>query len=215
MYKKNLNTLHRFKKTGFTLIEMIVALTILSIIMLSIFVVYSNFINLNKKLELSRILQENSRNIIESIAYEIREKGIDYSAYSLPGFETIDYNGIGNKQLYIKNTGASPIIYCMMKKGVTGVCESSCVTSPELCYLGKKDSNIELNDERVNIKNLNFFISGKPNSSITNIDKEGKVTIIFDLGIANGKGLNSNLLKASEIHIQTTISAKLYKNMTN
>jgi len=52
---------------------MIVAITILSIIMLSVFVVYSNIININKKLELSRILQENSRNITESLATEIRE----------------------------------------------------------------------------------------------------------------------------------------------
>jgi prepilin-type N-terminal cleavage/methylation domain-containing protein len=61
-------------KKAFTLIELILAITILSIIMLSIFVIYANIIESNKKLELSRILQENARNITETIAREVREK---------------------------------------------------------------------------------------------------------------------------------------------
>jgi len=199
----------------FTLIELIVAITLLSIIMLSIFVIYTNILNINKRLELSRVLQENSRNIMESLATEIREKWVDYSVYWEAWFESLDYSWNWNWQLYIKSSSGSPTIYCMMKRWTAWVCESSCVTNTKQCYLWKKDSNIELNDERVEIKNLRFYISWKPNSSITNIDKEWKVTIIFDLKIADGKWLSKDLLKSSELHLQTTISTKLYKNMSN
>gem|GEM_PF-3026757 len=82
---------------------MIVSVTILAIIMLSIFVIYRNIIFINKKLELDRIIQQNSRNIIESLATEIREKGIDYEYYSNLT-EKLDYSGSGNTILAIANS---------------------------------------------------------------------------------------------------------------
>jgi prepilin-type N-terminal cleavage/methylation domain-containing protein len=66
---------YNFKfKHAFTLIELIIAITILSIILISIFSVYSNIINANNKVKVSRILQENTKNIVENIATAIREK---------------------------------------------------------------------------------------------------------------------------------------------
>lgn len=64
------------KKTSvaFTLIELVVSVTILSVIMLSVFVIYSNLIQVNKRLEDMRIVQENIRNITEKIATDVREK---------------------------------------------------------------------------------------------------------------------------------------------
>jgi len=59
---------------AFTLIELIVSITILSVIMLSVFVIYSNFIQVNRRLEGMRIVQENIRNITEKIATDVREK---------------------------------------------------------------------------------------------------------------------------------------------
>lgn len=59
---------------GFTLIELVVAITILSVIMLSVFTIYSNIIQINKRLEVMRVVQENVRNITEQMASDIREK---------------------------------------------------------------------------------------------------------------------------------------------
>lgn len=59
---------------GFTLIELVVAITILSVIMLSVFTIYSNIIQINKRLEVMRVVQENIRNITEQMASDIREK---------------------------------------------------------------------------------------------------------------------------------------------
>ncbi|MFZ4460984.1 MAG: PulJ/GspJ family protein [Patescibacteria group bacterium] len=70
------------QKHGFTLIEIIIAVTILSFIMVSVFGIYSNIIALNKRLAVSRSLQENARNITEIIAKDIRENGIAFSCYN-------------------------------------------------------------------------------------------------------------------------------------
>ncbi len=67
---------------GFTLIEIIVAMTILSIVLVSVFEIYSNIIVMSKRLELSRGLQQNARTIVETIAKDIRDGGIAFECYS-------------------------------------------------------------------------------------------------------------------------------------
>lgn len=59
---------------AFTLIELIVSITILSVILLSVFEIYNNILQVNKRLEVMRVVQENVRNITEQIASDIREK---------------------------------------------------------------------------------------------------------------------------------------------
>lgn len=69
-------------RLGFTLIEIIVSLTILSIVLISVFQIYSNIIVMSKRLELGRSLQQNARSIVETIARDVREGGIAFECYS-------------------------------------------------------------------------------------------------------------------------------------
>ncbi|MDD2487601.1 MAG: type II secretion system protein [Candidatus Gracilibacteria bacterium] len=188
-------------RSGFTLVELVVATTILSIIMLSIFSIYFNIVDTNKKLELARVLQENSRNITENIAKDIREKGIDYGFYTSLT-EELNYSGSGNTILAIKG----PQFYCLMDS--SNVCKSDCEGNRE-CFIGKSGGK-RISDERVIINKLRFFISGT-NDDVTNLSREGKVTLVFELGIMPGKGLNADLAKTTKLNIQTTISEKIYK----
>ena len=79
-------------REAFTLIELVVAVTILSIIMLSVFVIYSNLINVNRKLEQTRILQEQTRLITETIASDVRNSGIDFANSSVDKLSTKSNN---------------------------------------------------------------------------------------------------------------------------
>jgi prepilin-type N-terminal cleavage/methylation domain-containing protein len=90
--------------SGFTLIELIVAITIFAIIMVSIFAIYVNIVSTNKKLELTRALQDNVRLITETIAADVRERGIDFASYSSMGAAGygLDYAGAGNAILAVK-----------------------------------------------------------------------------------------------------------------
>jgi prepilin-type N-terminal cleavage/methylation domain-containing protein len=60
------------KKTAFTLIEILVSLTILSIIMVSVLFIFMNSTNLSAKSEINRVMQENIKNVIETISEDIR-----------------------------------------------------------------------------------------------------------------------------------------------
>lgn len=189
---------------GFTLVELMVSVTILSVIMLSVFVVYSQIIKTNKKLELSRILQENAKNITETLASEIRNKWVDYRYYN-SSTEILDYSWSGNTILAIN--GNNP--YCLKKEW--NFCDNSCNNNTAGCYLGKLNEDVVINDDRVNINNLRFFIDGKPKDELTNNDRSGKITILFDLSIADMKWISGELAKDTKIKIQTTINEKMYK----
>lgn len=101
------------RKSAFTLIELLVAISILSIIMVSVFEVYSNILSLNKRLELDRILQENSRLITETVAKDIRSNGVNFAYYD--GSESskrLDYSGSGASVLQI---AGGPKYYLMQQ----------------------------------------------------------------------------------------------------
>ncbi len=191
-------------KNWFTLIELIIAVTIVSIIMLSILFIYTNIVEANKKLQLQRVLQENTKNTIESIASEIRNNWINYDFYNTTT-ETLDYSWNWNKILSIKWVWE----YCMMKTST--FCDSSCYTDPRWCFLWRLNTDIRLNDDNVEISNLRFFISWKNSSEITNLDKQWKATIIFDIRVAPQKWLKQVLIDSTKMHIETTISEMYYK----
>jgi prepilin-type N-terminal cleavage/methylation domain-containing protein len=58
-------------KLGFTLIEVIVSISILSIIMISIFAIFNLSADLNNKIDISRSMQENIKNIRQIISEDI------------------------------------------------------------------------------------------------------------------------------------------------
>lgn len=205
------------KKTSvaFTLIELVVSVTILSVIMLSVFVIYSNLIQVNKRLEDMRIVQENIRNITEKIATDVREKWIDFSYYNgSSSLKTNNYTGSGNSILAIQGGNK----YYPMKDGLVGwpiLCSEADQKDIKMqCYMGIEDifnTRKALSDNRVSVENIRFFISGNPSTSITNLAQEGKVTIILSLRISNSAGIHSEIAKNTHMSIETTISEKIYK----
>lgn len=160
-------------KQAFTLIELIVAITILAVILLSVFMIYSNILNINKRLELSRMIHENTRRITETLAQDVREKGIDFEYYDgSNNFKTLDYNGSGALVLAI-NGGRK--YYLMKESTVSG--EISYCTEAERkapatkCFLGLDNGAIKarISDHSVAIDDLHLFISGKGSKGITNL----------------------------------------------
>jgi prepilin-type N-terminal cleavage/methylation domain-containing protein len=63
--------------SAFTLVEVIVSMTILGIIMVSVMVVFISGSNTANKIDIQRGLQENVKNIVETIAEDIRKNGIN------------------------------------------------------------------------------------------------------------------------------------------
>lgn len=211
---------YKFKASAaFTLIELVVAITILSVIMLSVFMVYSNLIQINKRLEAMRIIQENIRNITEQMASDIREKWIDFSFYNgSPWHESNNYTGSGNTVLAIKWGNK---YYAMTKNNLGTIvqCDTTDIKNPLIhCYIGKEDNLNQrkaISDDRVRIENLHFFLSGNTGESLTNLSQEWKATITLSLGIENKVWMSSEIVKSTHMLIETTISEKVYKQNSN
>jgi prepilin-type N-terminal cleavage/methylation domain-containing protein len=58
---------------AFTLIEVIVAVTILSIILISVMSIYITSTDINLKTDITRALQQNVKSVVEVIAEDIRK----------------------------------------------------------------------------------------------------------------------------------------------
>ena len=96
--------MHTRSRHGFTLIELIIAIAILGVISIALFQVYAHVIRTNRQLEMTAVLQENVKNITDTLSKELRNSHIDEAATS----ETI---------LSLTN-GAS---YYSMSTNITGI----------------------------------------------------------------------------------------------
>lgn len=70
--KYNIST----SNAGFTMIELLISITIFALIMVSVFVVFIFNINLNNRTDISRAMQENVKNIVEILSEDIRQHSI-------------------------------------------------------------------------------------------------------------------------------------------
>lgn len=224
---------------GFTLVEVIVAMSILSIVLVSIFQVYSNIIVMSKRLELGRGLQQNARTIVETIAKDVREGGIAFECYapssSSPsgcngGPHPTDYFGSGASILIVRApTGTCVtdqecyIQYYLAKPTATlgdVPCSDVDAGEPGLCHITRRvvhagadvGERLRLSDPLTNISRLRFYLSGVSAEGFTSqSDQEGKVTLLFTLSLAPRQGLDSEAAEKLVIPIQTTITQKLYQ----
>jgi len=58
------------------LIELIVAITIFALIMVSVISVFIFSSSLSQKIEINRVMQENIKNVVETIAEDVRQNKI-------------------------------------------------------------------------------------------------------------------------------------------
>lgn len=71
----------RFKKSGFSLIELLVAMVISGIVLVSVLTSFWLFIQTHQKAELNRELQRETRFALSRIADKTRNYAIDYEQY--------------------------------------------------------------------------------------------------------------------------------------
>lgn len=68
------------RRSGFTLVEMLITITIFSILMSSVFIIYRESVFANRSLDATRALQVASRDITDRIAKDIRDYGLEVIA---------------------------------------------------------------------------------------------------------------------------------------
>ncbi|NDK08731.1 prepilin-type N-terminal cleavage/methylation domain-containing protein [Candidatus Gracilibacteria bacterium] len=188
------------KISGFTLVEVIVALTILSLIMISVMFIFINSSQLSAKIDINRVLQENSKNILETISEDVKKNGISKCGGGITvGCISSNFLSSGNELRVGSNH------YYIAKKsenlGEYIKVDDMTYCSKNQCFLMK--NGVILSNSYVTIHRMFFNII---NEHIP------KLQINMIIRPATGKGVNSNLINNNELNIQTTISENYFKN---
>lgn len=203
------NTSYRnIQKTAFTLVEVLITITILALIFTSVMSVFIYYSTLWAKVEANRLLQSNIKNIIEHISKDIQSNGINISKYTISWMYGSDIGKlyVWDNEYYLVQDASfddswlwSAIPFNQYEDACYPV-ETN--TEAKKCVLMKNQNGekIILSNSWVSFKNLYFHVSE---------DYIPKVTINFDVWIAPWKWLQEGLIKESNIQIQTTISEKL------
>ena len=210
----------------FTLVELVLAMTIFAVMSTAIISIYIQTMALSYRLKASRYLSESAREITEKISEDVRENWLTgatlisaYIPWSIPSYaDGVEVLGIGNgdkkyvygiKELIGSNWTINP-------------CDNPRKSNPkEHCGLylligtsnqsyqeayNLVDSFIPLDSKkRVKIQDLRFFISWD------GIHTERKVTIVFTLALMPRIGVPNLSVENSTLSIQTTITARSFQ----
>ena len=65
-----------FHSPAFTLVEVLITITIFSMIMISVIQIFIHTTQVSQKVDLNRMMQENIKNVVEIIAEDIRKQSM-------------------------------------------------------------------------------------------------------------------------------------------
>ncbi len=220
-------TLSRTSRGGFTLIELMIAMTIFVMMSVMIMSVYINTTNTSRKLNATRHLTETARQITERFAQDVRERGIadgwtiwfdsNYPQWKSYGYiwSWSEFLSILGKWIYVY--GKKTDIW--MVPCIDSVAEQAKTDNKIHCGLyfvspwdnwvnwyNLVDSFIpEETRKRVKIQDLKFYISGWEFTT-------KKVTLVMTLILMPRVGVPASMVENTKLQIQTTISERGWKN---
>jgi len=192
------------QRSWFTLIEIIVSMTILSSIMVSVITIYISSADVALKTDINRMMQENIKNAVAHIAEDVRKNWVLWvnsdplGSCELPSSSSI-YN-TWDKLCIVWDTE-----YYLAKRGASSWTRISnmdeCDELSEHCVLMKYDwtERQPLTNSSVSIKDLQFYVSAE---SIP------KVTMRVVLQPASWRWVKPYLIKENKLIFQTTISQR-------
>lgn len=189
---------------AFTLVEVLVSITIFWIMSISIIWIYIISTNITLKSDINRVMQENLKNVSSKISEDIRKNGILWiSSSKWEDCNTTLWSKFYKKwdKLCIKWDEQS--IYYLAKKDSLSwkyirANPIDCEWFINHCVIAKWP-NEPLTNSYVSIKELSFYLS---------TDSIPKVTMNIVLQPAIKKWVKPELIKNSKLIYQTTISER-------
>ncbi len=226
---------HRDKKNsrtqceGFTLVEVLIAATIFTIVSLIAITVFVNVIRIQRRVQLENAIYEDARVMMERIAREIRQNTVDYEEYynkamaqdvgfvSLPGLNNT--NPYGNRYgCYAQrfyNPGSDNAFGAQCSDGNTPATEPGCIidkTSLDINtgqnpYAGTGQANTDVSDANA-FCDLNFAGSVDPSCG-----QPGDVdhSLQSELYLINASGTGKTILARKTITADGENSLALLK----
>ena len=210
----------KINNAWFTLVEIIVAVAILSVIMVSVFAAFAIASDVNNRTEVSRAIQNNIKTALEIISEDVRLQDIDFSKHNI----LLGRNHNESKILYTKevdenwDTIASSE-YRLWTKDLNWnwVYNEDCYWNIDrvndsserkyfACSLIKNDGldALPITNSWVDFTDLMFYVSNKTTTSAW----RPKVMINFDMRPSFRKWIKSKIIEKNKIKLQTTLNSK-------
>ena len=185
----------------FTLIELIVSMTIFMIIIVSVTTVFIFSSDMSRKSDINRSMQENMKNVVEIISEDIRKNWIDWVSRDI-----LDTSCAFNTWLWFYKKWNKLCIwsnvYFLAKLNTSWdysrVDVSQCSDIKDSCVINKL-WYWPITNSLVSVKDLAFFVSDEWTAKVT-------ISIIMQPSIK--KWVKVNLIKESKMIFETTISEK-------
>lgn len=181
---------HSRDSKGFTLIEIVVALGIFSVIMIISLGTFTNFIINQRRAIAEQELQEDMRLMLELMNREIRT-----------GFgNTFDLVGGDDATLAFRNEDRNCVFYGL--SGTRLVRSQATVAAADSCHLDAlyhNDTKIPINDPATELVKVKFIVQPAiPSATGDTLTKQGFVTILLRARQAN----------ATDLNIQSSVSSR-------
>src|SRR6266481_7190276 len=158
----------RFSNTqkGFTLIELVVATALFSVVISAILGIYFFTLKINRRTDATRTAAENARFFSEFVTKEIRNGQLDYTGPAVSPCST-GISGGGVSSLAILNIDGDH--ECIYLSGTN-------IMFAKMSQ-GRLLAAVQLNDSKVKVAILNFFISPAVNPYASGAQDQPQVTL--------------------------------------
>ena len=201
---------------AFTLIEILISMTIFSIIMVSVMMIYVTATDTSKKYDINREMRNNIKSVVEDIAEEVRKNDIEWvkSDYlwdfnfsnwswsrlklkNWPEYRLVKYNKISWDE-YDNLTPAEKEWLSLW---------DNCLDIKDMCRIVKFDNSgteiWPLSNSKVSFTDLSFNVTGSL--------AVPKVTLNFTARASVREWVRSELAEKTKIIFQTTVSERVLK----
>ncbi len=180
--------------SGFTLVEILVAISVFAIASVVIAGIFLNITGLQQNTASTQRLQNDARYILEKIAREVRSREIDYPLSNPQTYVYFRKDELGGYLYVCFDSANNNLKYYVSPTGDS----TNCIVSGE-----------PINASDVKVNNVQFYVQPTAEDQwgempATNI--QPRVTILLEL-----ENRNINERYKEVLTVQTTVSSKLYK----
>lgn len=181
--------------SGFTLIEVVVSISIMSTILISIMGVFFSLSDVSNKTEIQRQLQTNIKSAIEAMAEDIRKYGIDDSSCDVLWADEHSFwcaNSINTRKYYL---------WKKIDGWFSVALDSECESLSTVCYLLR--DGVPLTNSYVDVRSVGFRVLWS--------DSMKKLSVNINISPSIKKWVRPQLIKNNRLSLQTTLSESFLK----
>lgn len=185
------------KRPGFTVVEMMVAITIFSTIAVIMAQTFVSYNQLHRRVAYTAVLGQDARFLNEMLVREARNKLLDYSAGTIPA--------TANQLSLVSRDGTQHAVFSLQNAA-----SGNCGTTGVDCIAYSNDGGIswnQLTSENVNVKQFDVFArpATDPFNTMTPGNVQPFATVVVTLQY-NAPNPNERPV----LQTQTTVSSRVY-----